>query len=235
MDEFIEYYFGPLYHFFADNFWLIPTIVGSCMLVVLLVFLILRFIKGWFNYEGFFTVAVLTLLGLVVLYSLVAFGFAFGKKWNDTNWAVWDQFFAYTTEHAWPGIVLGVIVALCAIGAGIFGASDDRGVIGFIIGFILGVLAGGIVAGLLWLTVFVLFNVVAFLIQFFICIGLGFAGGAVSIAKFFQVNWLVSTAVFVAPGLFEGLIIALNVYFHALKDTFSLSLAEKHKAVKKNP
>ncbi len=235
MDEFIEYYFGPLFHFFVDNFWLIPTIVGSAMVIVFIVFLILGIKNGKFSYEGFFTIAVLTLLGLVVLYSFAAFGFAFGRKWNDLNWTFWTNYVNFTWEQNWYKIILCIIAGLCALGGGIFGACDDRGVVGFIIGLLLGFLAGGLVAGLLWLVIFVLYVVVAFLIQFFICIGLGFAGCGVSIVKFFQLNWLVSAAVFVAPGLFVGLIVSFKNYVSALKDTFSLSLYVKHKSVKINP
>lgn len=235
MDEFIEYYFGPLFHFFADNFWLIPTIVGSAMLIVFIFFLILGIKHGRFNYEGFFTIAVLTLLGLVLLYSFAAFGFAFGRKWNDLNWTFWSNYINFSSEQSWYIIILCIIAGLCALGAGIFGACDDRGVVGFIIGLLLGFLAGGIVSGLLWLVIFVLYVVVAFLIQFFICIGLGFAGAGVSIVKFFQLNWLISTAVFIAPGLFVGLIVAFKNYVFALKNTFSRSLEEKHRAVKVKP
>ncbi len=232
MDEFIEYYFGPLFHFFADNFWLVPTIVGSAMLIVFIVFLILGIKNGEFSYEGFFTIAVLTLLGLVVLYSIVAFGFAFGRKWGDLNWTFWANYVNFTGNNSWYIVILCILAGLCAIGGGIYGASDDRGVFGFIIGLLLGALGGGIVSGLLWLIIFVLYVVIAFLIQFFICIGLGFAGGAVSIVKFFQVNWLVSSAVFVAPGLFVGLIVAFKNYITGLRDTFSLSVREKHQSVR---
>ncbi len=231
MDEFIDYYFGPLFYFFADHFWLVPTIVGSAMLIVFLVFLILGIKNHEFNYEGFFTVAVLTLLGLVVIYSLAAFGFAFGRKWGDLNWTFWSNYVNFTDEQKWYFVILCVLAGLCGLGGGIFGASDDRGVFGFIIGLIVGLLAGGAAAGLIWLIIFVLYVVIAFLIQFFICIGLGIAGGAVSIVKFFQVNWIISAAVFVAPGLFIGLIVAFKNYVTGLRDTFSLTIKEKHEAI----
>lgn len=218
--ETIISYFQSMYDFFIDNFYIIPAVVLSTFAIEAIVFLILGFVKAHdgkgfhYNYEAFFMVASLSLLGFVVLYALAAFGFTFVNRMKELDWNFWGNYWNFTCNHMWYPITLFVINGIVAVVGAIKGMDGD--LFGAILGFILGAVAGAAALGVIFLVIFLLYVIVAILINFFIALGYGFAGFGVSIVKFFQLNWFVMTSVIIAPGLFTGLAVALRNYLGIL-------------------
>lgn len=211
-----------MYDFFIDNFYIIPAVVLSTFLIEAVVFLVLSLVrahngKGFrYNYEAFFMVASLSLLGFVLLYALAAFGFTFVNRMKELDWNFWGNYWNFTCDHMWYPIILFVLNGIIAVVGGYMGYNRMDSGFGVILGLIAGAIAGAAALGVLFMVIFLLYFIVALLINFFIALGYGFAGFGVSVVKFFQLNWLVMTSVIIAPGLFTGLAVALRNYLGIL-------------------
>ena len=235
MDFFIER-FRPMYEFFMSNFYLIPAIVGGCILLEAIAFLVLAIVNkkrnGFFsyNYVLFFEIAIITLLGLVLLYALVAFGFSFAYQINQMDWRFWTLYMNFIHEQKWIPIIFYVLNGIIAIAAAGYGYS--HGIFGCILGLVAGALGGALALGVLFMLIFLIYVIIATLIYIVICLGIGFACLGVSIFKFFEANWIVAACVFLAPGIFVGLIVAMKNYVASLGDNLSSSISESKKAIK---